>query len=86
LWDLTTGQPIAEPLTGHTNFVNAVTCTTLRNIPIAVSASWDKTVRLWNLNTGQPIGQPLTGHAGPVYAVACTLLDDTPIAVTASWD
>ncbi|MYV38991.1 hypothetical protein GT030_08920, partial [Streptomyces sp. SID1328] len=54
--------------------------------PIAVTASWDKTIRLWDLTTGQPIGQPLTGHTDVVLSVACTLLDGTPIAVTGSSD
>ena len=68
LWDADTGQPIGQPLTGHTN-----RCPAWRSAPTAqriVSGSADNTVRLWDAATGQPIGQPLTGHTGTVYSVA----------------
>jgi WD40 repeat protein len=52
VWDLTTGIPIGDPLTGHTNTVPAVACTQLDGRPIAVTGSWDRTVRVWDLTTG----------------------------------
>jgi WD40 repeat protein len=52
VWDLTTGIPIGDPLTGHTNTVAAVACTQLDGRPIAVTGSWDRTVRVWDLTTG----------------------------------
>ncbi|MCX0274938.1 WD40 repeat domain-containing protein [Nocardia zapadnayensis] len=75
-----------DTLTGHTGGVSAVACTVLDGRPIAVTGSWDGTVRVWNLTTGRQHGQPLTGHTGGVSAVACTVLDGRPIAVTGSWD
>ncbi|MYV41900.1 hypothetical protein GT030_24290, partial [Streptomyces sp. SID1328] len=46
---------LRDTLTGHTDTVTAVACTTLDGTPIAVTVSDDHTVRLWDLTTGQPI-------------------------------
>ncbi len=54
---------------------------------VAVTGSWDDTVRFWDLTTSRPTGEPLTGHTGPVVAVATTVLPDgRPVAVTGSFD
>jgi hypothetical protein len=53
---------------GHTHTVAAVAF--LPDGDRAVSASWDRTLRLWNLRTGQQLGAPLEGHAGAVRCVA----------------
>jgi WD40 repeat protein len=86
VWDLTSGTPLGDPLTGHTGPVTAVACTHLDGHPVAVTGSDDGTVRVWDLTTGTPLGDPLTGHTGPVTTVACTHLDGHPIAVTGSRD
>jgi WD40 repeat protein len=86
VWDLGTGSSIGKPLTGHTHPVAAVATTVLDGRPVAVTGSWDKTVRVWDLGTGRPIGKPLTGHTHPVRAVATTVLDGRPVAVTGSAD
>lgn len=88
IWNLATGQPIGNPLTGHTNAVSTVACTSLNGHPIAATASDDHTARVWDLTTGQPIGNPLpfTSHTSRVHSVACTRLNGHPIAVTASGD
>ena len=58
-----------------------------RRAPLAVTGSWDATVRIWDLTTGTPIGDPLTGHTDAVAAVATAVLPDgRPVAVTGSWD
>ncbi|MCX5097821.1 caspase family protein [Streptomyces sp. NBC_00365] len=86
VWDLASGRPIGEPLTGHRGAVVAVACTVLDGKPVAVTGSVDGTARVWDLASGQPIGNPLTGHHRRVEAVACTMLDGKPVAVTANED
>ncbi|GLK24737.1 WD40 repeat domain-containing protein [Microbacterium thalassium] len=81
IWDLTTRQPIGEPLTGHTDAVTTVACTTLDGHPVAVTGSWDRTVRIWDLTTRQPIGEPLTGHTDAVTAIACSSSREHMVAV-----
>ncbi|GAA4289390.1 hypothetical protein GCM10023178_61640 [Actinomadura luteofluorescens] len=46
VWDLATGTPLCEPLTGHTAWVCGVACTRLEGRPVAVTASDDETVRV----------------------------------------
>ncbi|MFB7551767.1 hypothetical protein ACFC1P_29865, partial [Streptomyces sp. NPDC056154] len=63
------GQPIGEPLTGHTGRVSSVATTVLDDRPVAVTGSVDETVRVWDLTTGQQI-TPLLFFPEPVLAVA----------------
>ncbi|MFD0260465.1 caspase family protein, partial [Kitasatospora indigofera] len=77
---------LRDTLTGHTHIVEAVACSMLDGRPVAVTGSWDDTVRVWDLTTGRAVGNPLTGHNGAVEAVACSMLDGRPVAVTGSWD
>ncbi|WP_328324445.1 WD40 repeat domain-containing protein [Streptomyces sp. NBC_00455] len=77
---------LRDSLTGHTDDVFAVACTTLQGKRAAVTGGDDGTLRLWDLAAGAPIGQPLVGHAGRVQEVVCTSLDGSPIAVTVGSD
>jgi WD40 repeat protein len=55
LWDLATGRPVGEPLTGHTRGVSAVAFGTMADgRRVLASASSDRTVRLWDLCARQP--------------------------------
>ncbi|MFF1498427.1 WD40 repeat domain-containing protein, partial [Streptomyces sp. NPDC058316] len=82
----TTGQPVGEPVTGHTDGVLTVATAVMNGRPVAVTGSRDETVRVWDLTTGRPVGEPLTGHTGQVRGVATVVVDDRPVAVTGSWD
>ncbi len=70
MWDAGTGQPIGDPLTGHTGAVTSIAFSP--DGKHIVSGSTDKTLRIWDAATGQPIGDPLTGHTDTVGGVAFT--------------
>jgi len=62
VWDLASGEPRYEPLTGHDSGVTAVAVGQLDGRPVIVSGGWDGTVRVWDLASGEPRYEPLTGH------------------------
>ena len=68
LWNVTTGEPIGEPLTGHKDEVFSVAFSP--DGKTLVSGGRDSKVRLWNVTTGELIGEPLTGHKDEVFSVA----------------
>ncbi len=88
IWDLTTGAPLGDPLTGHTDTVAAVATVVLPDgRSVAVTGSGDATVRIWDLTTGTPLGDPLTGHTNGVMGVTTVVLPDgRPVAVTCGFD
>ncbi|KAJ6542377.1 WD40 repeat-like protein [Mycena vulgaris] len=68
VWDAATGQPVGEPLVGHSDSVLSVVFSP-DGTHIA-SGSDDETIRVWDAVTGQPVGEPLAGHNGSVWSVA----------------
>ena len=68
LWDAGSGQPIGQPLLGHTDGVRAVAFSP--DGKRIVSGSLDRTVRVWDAVTGQALGQPVTGQTDAVFSVA----------------
>jgi len=48
IWDAATGTPVGGPLTGHTDWVNAVATGQLDGRTVVVSGSGDQTVRTWD--------------------------------------
>jgi guanine nucleotide-binding protein subunit beta-2-like 1 protein len=71
IWHLTrdeTNYGIARrSLTGHNHFVSDVVISS--DGQFALSASWDKTLRLWDLNTGKTTRR-FVGHTGDVLSVS----------------
>jgi WD40 repeat protein len=61
LWDPATGNPVGQPLTGHTGPVNSVAFSTGTGQELLASGGQDGTVRLWDPATGTPVGPPLAG-------------------------
>lgn len=88
IWDLVTGSPIGQPLTGHTGRVGAVAAAVVLpdGRPIAVTSSWDATVRVWDLVTGRPMGSPSDAEAPPadrsrmVLGIVTRQCGDHPVA------
>jgi WD40 repeat protein len=68
LWDVSTGQPINQPLTEHADAVTSIAFSA--DGKFLVSGSEDKTIILWNPMTGQPIGQPLMEHTDSITSLA----------------
>ncbi|KAG1843729.1 WD40-repeat-containing domain protein, partial [Suillus tomentosus] len=66
--DAGTGQPVGEPLEGHTDWVRSVSFSP--DGTRIVSGSDDKTIQLWDAGTGQPVGEPLKGHTDWVRSVS----------------
>ncbi len=58
IWDLATGDPVGEPLRGHTGYVYAITIADLNGRPVIVSGGNDTTARVWDLAAGTPVGEP----------------------------
>ena len=75
------GGPLLRTLAGHADWVTAVAVTP--DGRHAVSASWDRTLKVWDLASGAEL-RTLAGHADWVMAVAVT--PDGRHAVSASED
>ncbi|MFF3786909.1 WD40 repeat domain-containing protein [Streptomyces sp. NPDC001933] len=83
VWDLATGRQVGEPLHEHTNWVTAVATAMVDGRPVAVTGSYDGTVRVWDLTTREQIGEPLQDHFHcDVEVVATGVVDGRPVAVT----
>ena len=73
VWDATTGTPIGDPFTGHTDWVRSVAIGQVDGRPVIVSGSNDHTVRVWNAVVASVYAQQLRlslSVSANVYAVA----------------
>ena len=72
---------LVRDLAGHVGWVNA--CAVTSDGRRAVSASWDRTLKVWDLDRDRVLAT-LEGHAGGVNA--CAVTPDGRRVVSASWD
>jgi WD40 repeat protein len=82
LWDVASGNPHGEPLTGHTDRVNGIAFSP--GGELLASAGWDERVRLWDVASGKPRGEPLIGHTDRVSGVEFN--PDGELLASAGWD
>jgi ribosome assembly protein 4 len=75
LWDPKTGQPLGQPLLGHSKWITSLSFEPLHRVdlkkyqsPRIASSSKDGTVRIWNTST-RKLEFVLTGHAASVNVV-----------------
>ena len=80
LWDASTGEEI-KPLSGHTNWVIAVSFSP--DGKLLATGSADYTVKLWDASTGEEI-KTLSGHTDWVYGVSFS--PDGKLLATGSGD
>ncbi|MEU0528979.1 WD40 repeat domain-containing protein [Amycolatopsis tolypomycina] len=71
----------SEVLTVHAHGVQGLATATVNGRPVAVTANWDRKLRLWDLVTGRS-GKPMAGHRGHVTAVCVADIEATPYAVS----
>ena len=85
-WDVITGAPVGDPMTGHDGSVRALTPWAGPDGPMLASAGDDGTIRRWNATTGAPVGDPMTGHDGSVRALTPWAGPDGPMLASAGDD
>ena len=85
-WDVVTGSPIGDPMTGYTETVRALVAWTGPDGPMLASAGDDGTIRRWNAITGGRVGDPMTGHTDLVRALVAWTGPDGPMLASAGDD
>ena len=67
LWDIQSGQPIGDPLHGHTHSVNSVAYSP--DGKVLASGSYDHNIILWDVTTGLQVRDPLHRHLDLVQSI-----------------
>jgi WD40 repeat protein len=90
VWDLTTGTPLGDPLTGHTGEVSAVAAAEVDGRPVVISGSNDRTVRVWDLTRQRAMRRHLRRvqlrHTASVVAAILTQRRDRANLITSCTD
>ncbi|MEU7900920.1 WD40 repeat domain-containing protein [Nonomuraea sp. NPDC049152] len=74
------------PFTGHTDAVCMAAVVEFDGQSVAVTGSYDETIRMWNLNTGEEIDASRAGKRHWTGAVGATTLNGRPVALTVTQD
>ncbi|MEU1728201.1 hypothetical protein [Nonomuraea sp. NPDC005692] len=72
VWDLTTGDPVGEPIVAHPEGVVTLALGEVAGRPVAVIGGHDDAVRVWDLTTRELVGEPMrlsNGHRVDAVAV-----------------
>lgn len=94
-WDLLSGEPIGEPMTGIDPMVDEIALTEIDGEPVVVASGggWDDcALHLWSLDTQERIGPRLTGHGSSMGILRTATVAGRSIALTSgshgltSWD
>lgn len=86
VWDLTSGRPRGNPLTGHAGaIVDALAVLDVDGRLIAVTGGHDGTVQAWDLVSAQQIGEPLIEKYW-VSDIACAMVNGRPLIIAAGDD
>ncbi|MFC3985560.1 WD40 repeat domain-containing protein [Streptosporangium jomthongense] len=85
VWDLTTGDPIGEPIVAHPEGVVAMALGKVDGRPVAVTGGYDNTVRIWDLATRGLVGEPIRlGNTERVDALAVGEVNGRAVVVVAA--
>lgn len=68
VWDVIAAREIGPVLVGHTGGIQSVTIGVIAGVDVALTSSYDHTVRLWRLSDGSPLSQPIPRDRGWLHA------------------
>lgn len=86
LWNLSTMQPLGEPLYGlEQHLLSADIARTADGRAVVVTGSLDGAVRVHDLETGRQAASHLTSGAPSIYHAVTEPIDDDSIVVRSSW-
>ncbi|MEU0484756.1 hypothetical protein ABZ260_36950 [Streptosporangium sp. NPDC006013] len=84
VWDLTTGDPIGDPIVAHPEGVVALALGEVDGRPVAVTGGYDDAVRIWDLTTRRLVGEPIRlSNTERVDAVAVGEVNGRAVVVAA---
>ncbi|MBG0814914.1 WD40 repeat domain-containing protein [Planomonospora sp. ID82291] len=84
MWDLTTGDPIGEPIAAHPEGVTSLVLGEVDGQPVAVTGGYDNAVRIWDLTTRRLVGDPIRiGNTERVDAVAVGEVSGRAVVIAA---